>query len=78
MEVLFKYLSSISTPVVWVFHDCWSMTGHCAYFDYVGCEKWLTHCETCVQKKIYPGSVLIDRSFKNYELKKSCLHLWKI
>lgn len=70
MEVLFKYLSSISTPVVWFFHDCWSMTGHCAHFDYVGCEKWLTHCETCVQKKIYPGSVLIDRSFKNYELKK--------
>lgn len=70
MEVLFKYLSSVSTPVVWIFHDCWAMTGHCAYFDYVGCNKWRTQCETCVQKKTYPGSFLLDRSSENYRLKR--------
>lgn len=70
MEVLFKYLSSVSMPVVWIFHDCWAMTGHCAYFDYVGCNKWRTQCETCIQKKAYPGSFLFDRSSENYRLKK--------
>jgi len=71
MQVLFNYLSSISTPTVWVFHDCWAMTGHCAHFDYVRCRKWLTHCETCEQKKDYPKSLFRDRSFKNYTLKKN-------
>lgn len=70
MEILFKYLSSIPIPVVWVFHDCWAMTGHCSHFDYVGCTKWLEQCENCEQKKVYPGSYLVDRSFKNYLLKK--------
>ena len=70
MEVLFKYLSSISIPVVWIFHDCWAMTGHCAHFDYVGCTKWLKQCEYCEQKKFYPGSYLQDRSFENYLLKR--------
>lgn len=70
MEVLFDYLSSIETPVVWVFHDCWSMTGHCAHFDYVGCFKWKTQCFDCVQKREYPGSFLMDRSRMNYNQKK--------
>lgn len=70
MEVLFKYLSSVSIPVVWIFHDCWAITGHCAYFDYVGCSKWRIQCRACVQKKMYPGSFLLDRSSKNYQLKK--------
>lgn len=70
MEILFKYLSSISTPIVWIFHDCWAMTGHCAHFDYVGCNKWLNQCGTCEQKRAYPGSYLFDRSSKNYRLKR--------
>lgn len=70
MDLLFKYLSSVSIPVVWIFHDCWAITGHCAHFDYVGCEKWRTQCRACIQKKVYPGSFLLDRSFKNYQLKK--------
>jgi len=43
MKILFNYLSSIETPIVWVFHDCWSFTGHCAYFDYVCCDKWISN-----------------------------------
>lgn len=70
MQILFGYLSSISTPVVWIFHDCWAMTGHCAHFDYVGCDKWLSQCGACAQKNVYPGSYLLDRSFKNYQLKR--------
>lgn len=70
MEVLFGYLAARNTPVVWVFHDCWSMTGHCAHFDFVGCRKWETGCYRCEQKKEYPASLLFDRSRKNYALKK--------
>lgn len=70
MKVLFRYLSSINTPVVWVFHDCWAFTGHCAHFDYAGCYKWQTQCSDCIQKKVYPASYLTDRSYKNYTLKK--------
>ena len=66
MKVLFDYLATIETPVVWVFHDCWSMTGHCAYFDYVGCERWKTGCFDCPEKKSYPTSLLFDRSRRNY------------
>lgn len=70
IEVLFNYLSTLNTPVVWTFHDCWPFTGHCAYFDYIGCEKWKTSCFDCPQKKSYPSSFLVDRSKKNYEDKK--------
>jgi glycosyltransferase involved in cell wall biosynthesis len=70
MKILFNYLSSIDTPVVWIFHDCWSFTGHCCYFDYVGCDKWKTGCHHCPQKWKYPGSLWLDRSSRNYTLKK--------
>lgn len=70
MVVLFDYLSSISTPVVWTFHDCWSFTGHCAYFDSVNCEKWKTICYDCVQKNAYPRTLIFDQSKRNYNLKK--------
>ncbi len=32
MRELFAYLKLADKPVVWVFHDCWSFTGHCAHF----------------------------------------------
>jgi len=70
IEILFNYLSKAAIPVVWTFHDCWSITGHCAHFDYIGCEKWKTECHHCPQIKEYPASILIDRSTKNYYLKK--------
>lgn len=70
MEVLFHYLSSIKTPVVWIFHDCWALTGHCVHFDYIGCDKWKTQCYDCIQKKEYPGSLWFDRSRINYNQKK--------
>lgn len=69
-EVLFNYLSKLDTPVVWTFHDCWPFTGHCAHFDYAGCDKWKTGCYECPLKKGYLASLVIDRSKKNYEDKK--------
>lgn len=71
VELLFNYLKKTEVPVIWTFHDCWSFTGHCTHYEYVGCEKWKTQCYSCPQKEEYPGSFFIDRSFKNYNLKKS-------
>lgn len=70
IEILFDFLVSASIPVIWTFHDCWSITGHCAYFDFAECDKWKTECNKCPEKREYPASLLIDRSTKNYYLKK--------
>ncbi len=69
-KILFEYLATIDTPIVWTLHDCWTMTGHCAYFDAVGCEKWKTGCHKCPLKGEYPKSILFDSSTRNYALKK--------
>ncbi len=66
---LFRYLKESGKPVVWTLHDCWSFTGHCAYFDYCGCEKWKTGCEICPQKNNYPKSFR-DNSRWNYQQKQ--------
>lgn len=68
--VLFEYLATTKTPVIWTFHDCWSMTGHCSYFDAVGCERWKTECYNCPLKGEYPSSYLLDASRRNFKLKK--------
>ena len=70
IEILFKYLHETNIPVVWTFHDCWPITGHCSHFSFVGCEKWKNQCFSCQQKTSYPASWLIDRSEKNFNLKK--------
>lgn len=69
-KVLFEYLHTLSTPVVWTLHDCWPMTGHCAHFDAVNCERWRSGCYRCPLKSTYPKSLFFDRSKRNYELKR--------
>lgn len=71
IEILFSFLASNNIPVVWTFHDCWPMTGHCTYFDYIRCDKWKTECFGCPLKNEYPASFGLDRSKKNYQLKKT-------
>lgn len=69
-KVLFGYLRTVDIPVVWTLHDCWTMTGHCAHFDVIGCERWKTECYNCPLKRDYPKSLLLERSKRNYNLKK--------
>lgn len=71
LPILFDYLASKDIPIVWTIHSCWEFTGHCAFFDRVGCNKWETGCSNCPQLKEYPTSWLCDRSSKNYVEKKS-------
>lgn len=70
VEILFQYLKKVQKPVVWTFHDCWPFTGHCVYFDRVGCEKWKKQCYSCPQKKKYPASYLVDNSKNNFSKKR--------
>lgn len=70
VEVLFDYLKTCGRKVIWTLHDCWAFTGHCVYFDYVGCDKWKTGCHHCVQKKEYPLCVGLDKSKSHYKKKK--------
>ena len=70
IEMLFSFLKNKSIKVVWTLHDCWSFTGHCAYFDAVGCEKWKVGCNNCPQKNTYPSSILLDNSSWNWNKKK--------
>lgn len=69
-EILFNYLQSIDTPVVWTLHDCWAFTGHCAHFVEQECYKWRIGCDNCPLRDSYPKS-FSDRANKNYKLKST-------
>lgn len=72
VELLFAYLKQQARiKVIWTLHDCWPFTGHCAYFDFAGCEKWKTQCFSCPQKNTYPVSNGFDCSKSNFQRKKS-------
>ena len=68
-ELLFRYLNETDIKVVWTFHDCWAFTGHCFHFVTKDCMRWKTGCHDCPLHHLYPNTVL-DRSVKNYALKK--------
>lgn len=68
-KLLFEYLNENNNKVVWTFHDCWAFTGHCFHFVTKNCMKWKTGCRECPMKNVLPKT-LLDRSKKNYELKK--------
>ena len=70
IELLFSYLKQSGKKIFWTLHDCWSFTGHCTHFDFVGCDRWKTGCHHCPQKGEYPASLLLDNSRSNYEKKK--------
>ena len=70
IEMLFDYIKKNHIKLVWTLHDCWPMTGHCAYFDMVCCDKWMSGCHHCEQKSTYPASKILDSSKWNWKKKK--------
>ena len=71
-KILFDYFAESGVPVVWTLHDCWSMTGHCAQFENYNCDKWKTQCNDCQYHNAWYPKSIIDRSKRNFELKKQC------
>lgn len=67
--LLFDYLRTCGKKIYWTLHDCWSFTGHCAYFDFAQCDRWQTGCHHCPQKDTYPASLLLDNSKRNFDRK---------
>lgn len=70
IELLFNYFRANNTKVIWTLHDCWSFTGHCAWFTRAKCDKWKYGCKSCPELKSYPESLFFDRSSENYNKKK--------
>lgn len=70
--MLFRYIAEKDIPVVWTLHDCWPLTGHCAFFGQARCYKWQNACHHCPLRKDYPASAVLDNSRNNLELK----HKW--
>ncbi len=69
LKVLFKYLKESGIQVVWTLHDCWPITGGCAYFLECGCDKWKEGCYKCTQTDMYPKRY-VDKSKREYIFKK--------
>ena len=76
-KVLFEYLHTTNIPVVMTLHDCWSFTGHCVHFVTAGCDKWKRGCSNCPIYNQAPKKSLIDRSARNYQLKKNLIASYK-
>lgn len=74
VSILARYLQTAGIPIAWTMHDCWTFTGHCAYFQQAKCERWKTGCFDCPDRKLkqnYPISYFFDRSKAQYQWKKS-------
>ncbi len=69
--MLCDYLASSGKAVIWTVHDCWLYTGHCYHYSSAGCSRWQTGCHNCPCKTRFPASYGLDRSRRNYRLKKS-------
>lgn len=69
LPLLFKYIKRNNIRVIWTLHDCWTFTGHCPHFDYIGCQRWKTGCHDCPQVEQYPRSK-VDSTRFIYKKKK--------
>ena len=73
VEMLFEWLAKYDCKVEWTLHDCWAFTGHCAYFTYVKCAQWQSHCaygEPCSQLHTYPKTFSKASCAWNFNSKK--------
>ena len=78
IEMLFNWLANYNCKVEWTLHDCWSFTGHCAYFTYAKCAQWKEHCANsrpCSQLNTYPKTYSNSSCSWNYEEKNRLFNL---
>lgn len=72
-ELLFGWLAARGQRTVWTLHDCWALTGHCAYFTHVGCDRWETGCpgpSRCPQLDTYPRTWCASTCGENWRRKR--------
>ena len=61
---------SAARPTILTMHDCWLLTGHCAYP--LDCEHWKTGCGQCPYLDIYVP-IPRDQSAANCRIKRDAL-----
>lgn len=70
-QILFDFLNKAGIKTIWTFHDCWPITGYCAHFDLIKCNKYTNGCKlNCPAKFSYPFSLFKQRIPETYELKR--------
>ena len=78
VEMLFGWLAAHGCRVEWTLHDCWAFTGHCAYFTYVKCAQWKSHCaysKPCPQLNTYPKTLSKASCKWSYEQKRRVFNM---
>lgn len=70
MPLLLHFVKKRHLPVVWTFHDVRAMTGRCANFDEVDCDKWKTGCHDCPENNPWQTLSLIDNTRLEWNLRK--------
>lgn len=70
VKLLMSYLKTTDIKIVYVQHDCWTVSGSAAHFDYYGCKEWDDGCIICNNTKEYPKALFIKRQRKNFQWKK--------
>lgn len=68
--ILFHFLKEYGKPVVWTMHDCWAITGQCAHYESVACDKWQQQCFDCPNLRAYPATYTGRNVAGNFQKKK--------
>ena len=70
-RILFEYLNTVDTPVVWTQHDCWAFTGGCFHFTRRNCYRWREGgcSRRCPMKQNKIMRKLFEKTTKHYSLK---------
>ncbi len=77
LGLITDYIKKSGKPVVWTFHDCWAFTGHCVHYDFIGCNKWKSHCHHCQLYKDFPKAYLDSSEYMHDRKKKWFSNLGK-
>lgn len=71
-HILFEFLNTLDTPIVWTQHDCWAFTGGCPHFALINCFQWRD--DNCSNGCPLKGNAIMRRYFettnKQFELKR--------
>ncbi len=72
-SLIIKFANKNNIPVVMTVHDCWIETGRCAYYTFIGCNRYLNGCGHCSHRLNYPKLYFFDRSKYFYKLKRKSI-----
>lgn len=71
IDHVFRWSKKNGIPIVWVLHDCWTLTGRCGYPLF--CDKWLYGCKKCEHKEYYPRTVVPSNTGHYWEKRRKLI-----